>query len=100
MMQRYAGSKGAALALSGVVAFCCLADGANAAERVQLESARYQIGPLQRRLALERREPIIPAAPGIINGFLTRPDGLGPFPGVVHLHGCSGLADNVKRGAN
>ena len=73
---------------------------AHAAERVQFESARYQIGPLQRRLALERREPIIPAAPGILDGFLTRPSGPGPFPAIVHLHGCGGLADNVKRGTN
>jgi dienelactone hydrolase len=71
-----------------------------AAERVQFESARYQVGPLQRRLALERRQPIIPTAPSIINGFLTRPDGPGPFPAIVHLHGCSGLPDDVKRGAN
>jgi dienelactone hydrolase len=73
---------------------------APAAERVQLESARYQVGPLQRRLALERREPIIPAAPSIIDGFLTRPDGPGPFPAVVHLHGCGGLPDDTKRSAN
>jgi dienelactone hydrolase len=71
-----------------------------AAERVQFESARYQVGPLQRRLALERREPIIPAAPSIIDGFLTRPDGPGPFPAVVHLHGCGGLPDDTKRSAN
>ncbi len=70
-----------------------------AAERVQFESARYQVGPLQRRLARERREPILPAAPSIIDGFLTKPDGPGPFPAVVHLHGCGGLPDNVKRGA-
>jgi dienelactone hydrolase len=73
---------------------------ASAAERVQFESARYQVGPLQRRLALERREPVIPAAPSIINGFLTKPNGPGPFPAVVHLHGCGGLADDVKRGAS
>jgi dienelactone hydrolase len=75
-------------------------DFAHAAERVQFESARYQVGPLQRRLALERREPIIPAAPSVIDGFLTKPDGPGPFPAIVHLHGCGGLPDDVKRGAN
>ena len=73
---------------------------AQAAERVQFESARYQVGPLQRRLALERREPIIPAAPSIIDGFLTRPGGPGPFPAIVHLHVCGGLPDDVKRGAD
>jgi len=71
-----------------------------AAERVQLESARYQVGPLQRRLALERREPLIQPPASIIDAFLTKPDGTGPFPAIVHLHGCSGLPDDVKRGAN
>lgn len=73
---------------------------AQAAERVQFESARYQVGPLQRRLALERHEPIIPAAPSIVDGFLTKPAGPGPFPAIVHLHGCGGLADEVKRGGS
>src|SRR4051794_39773676 len=70
-----------------------------AAESVQFESARYQVGPLQRRLALERHEPIVPAAPSVIDGFLTRPAGPGPFPAIVHLHGCGGLPDDVKHGA-
>jgi dienelactone hydrolase len=97
MTQVRADLKSVALALTSLLALCHTA---HAAERVQFESARYQVGPLQRRLALERREPIIPAAPSIIDGFLTRPDGPGPFPAVVHLHGCGGLADDVKRGAN
>ena len=69
------------------------------ADRVQFESARYQVGPLQRRLSLERHEPLIPAAPVIINGFLSKPDGPGPFPAIVHLHGCGGLPEDAKRGA-
>jgi hypothetical protein len=78
MTQIRADLKSAALALIGLLALCHTAQ---AAERVQFESARYQVGPLQRRLALERHEPIIPAAPSIIDGFLTRPDGPGPFSG-------------------
>src|SRR4051795_10917632 len=99
MRERYARLKPAALALIGLLA-PCHATHAGAAERVQFESARYQIGPLQRRLALERREPIIPAAPGVIDGFLTKPAGSGPFPALVHLHGCGGLPNDVTRGAN
>src|SRR5438067_811894 len=94
MRKRHAGLKQAALALTGLLALCHIDHHAAAAERVQIESARYQIGPLQRRLALERREPIIPAAPSIVDGFLTRPQGPGPFPAVVHLHGCGGLPDD------
>jgi len=95
-MQKLSGFKAIAIALIG---FACMSDHSRAAERVQFESARYQVGPLQRRLALERREPIIPAASSIINGFLTKPDGPGPFPAFVHLHGCSGLPNAVKNGA-
>ena len=54
---------------------------------------------MQRRLPLDSGEPIIPSAPSIINGFLTKPDGPGPFPAVVHLHGCGGLPDDAKTGA-
>jgi len=87
------------LRITFVTALICLAAGpAYAAERVQFESARYQVGPLQRRLALERHEPLIPAAHSIINGFLTKPDGPGPFPAIVHLHGCGGLPKAVKEG--
>jgi dienelactone hydrolase len=86
-----------ASALTITLAIC---HGAHPAERVQLESARYQVGPLQRRLALERREPLIQPPAGIVDAFLTKPDGPGPFPAIVHLHGCSGLPDDVKRGAN
>jgi dienelactone hydrolase len=83
---------------AALAAFLLCVHSADAAERVQFESARYQVGPLQRRLALERREPILPPAPDIIDGFLTKPDGPGPFPALVHLHGCSGLPKAVASG--
>src|SRR5579875_1622023 len=31
----------------------------------------------------------------VINGVLTKPDGPGPFPAVVLLHGCSGPGTNL-----
>lgn len=71
---------------------------ARCAERVQFESARYQVGPLQRRLARERGETVAPAPADIISGYLTKPDGPGPFPAIVHLHGCGGLPKVVKDG--
>lgn len=94
-MRRHAGPSAAACALLAL----CATHPARAAERVQFESARYQVGPLQTRLALERREPLIPVAPSVVNGFLTKPDGPGPFPAIVHLHGCGGLPNAVKTGA-
>jgi dienelactone hydrolase len=74
------------------------ADAAHAAERVQFESARYQVGPLQQRLARERGEPIAQKPAEIIDGFLTKPEGNGPFPAIVHLHGCGGLPKAFKAG--
>ena len=32
-----------------------------------------------------------------IQGYLARPDGAGPFPAVVGLHGCAGMHDTTKQ---
>jgi dienelactone hydrolase len=85
------------LGLLGLAVLCT--DAAIAAERVRFESARYQLGPLQRRHALEHRDPIFPRPVDVIDGYLTRPDGPGPFPAIVHLHGCGGLPNAVKANA-
>ena len=71
---------------------------ASADERVSFDSARYLVGHLQQRIAYERGEvpPVNPATPLI--GYLTKPDGAGPFPAVVHLHGCTGLTERMRRG--
>ena len=71
-----------------------------AAERVQFESARYQAGPLQLRLARERGETVARPPADVIDGYLTKPDGAGPFPAIVHLHGCSGLPAAFKAGTD
>jgi dienelactone hydrolase len=80
------------------LAILLCADAAIAAEHVRFESARYLVGPLQRRLALERHQPLVPAPVDTIDGYLTRPDGPGPFPAIVHLHGCGGPPQAVTRG--
>jgi len=72
----------------------------HAAERVQFESARYQVGPLQQRLARERGEAVARPPADIIVGYLTKPQGDGPFPAIVHLHGCSGLPKAFKEGTD
>ncbi len=71
-----------------------------AAERVEFESARYEVGPLQLRLARERGETVARAAVDTIDGYLTKPQGNGPFPAIVHLHGCNGLPKDFKSGAD
>ena len=73
---------------------------AAAAERVQFESARYQAGPLQQRLARERGETIARPPAEVIDGYLTKPQGSGPFPAIVHLHGCNGLSKAFKDGTD
>ena len=54
-------------------------------ERVGFESASQRL--LSGRL--------IPGEP--IEGDLARPDGAGPFPAVVGLHGCAGMHDTTKQ---
>ena len=63
------------LSMIGVLAFSAahLAP-ARAAERVQFESARYQPGPLQLRLARERGETVARPPADMIDGYLTKPD--------------------------
>jgi dienelactone hydrolase len=72
----------------------------NGVELVHFASARYQVGPLQQRLARERGEAIAPPPAEIISGYLTKPEGDGPFPAVVHLHGCNGLSNAFKAGTD
>src|SRR5437660_5085830 len=50
-------------------------------ERVEFESAPQQL--LSGTIILGER----------IQGDLARPDGAGPFPAVVGLHGCAGMHD-------
>jgi dienelactone hydrolase len=70
-----------------------------AAERVHFESARYQASAFQLRRARARGESLARAAADTIDGYLTKPEGNGPFAAVVHLHGCGGLPRDVKTGA-
>jgi hypothetical protein len=32
-----------------------------------------------------------------IQGYLAKPDGAGPFPAVIGLHGCAGMHDTTKQ---
>jgi dienelactone hydrolase len=55
-------------------------------DRVEFESAS------------ERRVPGGALSPGDrIQGDLVKPDGVGPFPAVIVLHGCGGMHDTTKR---
>jgi dienelactone hydrolase len=68
----------------------------SADELVKFDSAAYLVGELRQRLARERGE--IPTSPPAttIEGYLSQPDGSGPFPAVVFLHGCGGLSESTR----
>jgi dienelactone hydrolase len=76
----------AAVLMLWCVAYGLMADAwAAALERVEFESAS------RRRVS----GAIMPGDP--IQGDLARPDGAGPFPAVVGLHGCAGMHDRTKQ---
>lgn len=70
---------------------------ASAEERVGFDSARYIVGHLQQRMARERGEAPQERTATPIIAYLSKPEGAGPFPAVVHLHGCSGLTERMRR---
>jgi dienelactone hydrolase len=67
-----------------------------AQELVRFESAPVQLGQLQRRLAQERGETL-KAASDTIEGYLSKPEGDGPFAAIVYLHGCDGLSKDAPK---
>ena len=46
-------------------------------------------------LARERGETLR-AATDTIQGYLSKPEGSGPFAAIVYLHGCAGLSENTR----
>ena len=76
---------------AAVLMLCCIvralmADASAATlERVEFESAAQRL--VSGTLILGER----------IEGYLARPDGAGPFPAVVGLHGCAGMHDATRQ---
>ena len=63
-----------------------------ASETVRFESAVRPPSALKIRLAQQSGEPVRPEPAVEISGELYRPDGDGPFPAIVVLHGSNGRA--------
>jgi len=64
-------------------------------ELVRFDSAPFLLGLIQQRQARERGET--PSQlPDPIEGYLSKPDGAGPFPAVIYLHGCGGLTNRTR----
>ena len=93
---------GRLLGLLGIVASLAAISGhlfsvhAKADEPVWLESAAAKPTPFRERRARETGETLT-AVPGTpLRGYLTRPQGAGPFAAVIILHGCGGIFPNVR----
>jgi dienelactone hydrolase len=69
---------------------------AAAEELVRFEGAPSLLDLIRQRQARERGETPV-AASETIEGYLSKPDGNGPFPAIVYLHGCSGLSAKTRR---
>jgi dienelactone hydrolase len=63
-------------------------------EAVQFTSAQAKLGPLTARGAAERNEA--PPHQVALDGYLVKPDGAGPLPAIVLLHGCGGLSTSFR----
>jgi dienelactone hydrolase len=94
---------------SAAIAFmiCCALDAppycdafAASPKLVEFEGAPQALDSLQQRLARERGE-VPKSVPGDrLRGHLAKPEGDGPFPAIVALHGCSGLPEAVVQAAS
>ncbi len=96
-MRALAGTCRAILILTAIVSSQAISTWAD--ELVTFDSARYIVGSLQQRLARERGEIASSAPVTQLQGYLSKPDGNGPFPAVVYLHGCGGLTASVRKSA-
>lgn len=74
-------SRAACLALTVLAACVCTNAFASAEELIRFESTPF-------------RAP--GAATDTVEGYLSKPDGDGPFAAVVYLHGCAGLSEHVR----
>jgi len=69
---------------------------ASVTEKVVFVSASRPLGALQERRARERGEDPKLAPGDRIEAYLTRPEGIGPFPAVVLLPRCNGFTPSVQ----
>lgn len=90
--------------LKKVVCLTCLCIGnylyaapASADHLVRFESAAVKPTPFRERIARQNGQ-VLKVVPGMpLDGYLTRPQGEGPFPAVVVLHGCEGLFPSRRK---
>nr|WP_264484369.1 dienelactone hydrolase family protein [Mesorhizobium sp. PAMC28654] len=86
-----------------VLLICCGVAGylnivpASADQLVQFESEAVKPTPF-RVLVAQKQGVVLETPSGMpLQGYLTRPQGEGPFPAVVVLHGCMGLFPSERK---
>jgi dienelactone hydrolase len=82
------------LALILVATFAGVPAAAPAEELIRLESIPLRAADIQQRQEIERGRT--PKPPDTVEAYLTKPEGNGPFPAIVYLHGCGGLSKSTR----
>jgi len=67
---------------------------AAAEELIRFESVPLRIGEIEQRAEIERGKA--PKPPDTVEAYLSKPEGGGPFPAIVYLHGCGGLSKSTR----
>ena len=88
------GGRTGALALV-ILAIVPCAPIASAEQLVRIEGGPSLLDLIRQRDARDRGETPPPSA-ATIDAYLSRPDGNGPFPAIVYLHGCGGLSSATR----
>jgi dienelactone hydrolase len=65
-------------------------------ELVRFESIPFRAAEVQQRGEIERGKT--PRPPDTVEAYLSKPEGGGPFPAIVYLHGCGGLSKTTRDG--
>jgi dienelactone hydrolase len=86
----------ASITLTVLATMFCAQTAAAAEQLVRFESVPFRAGEIQQRQELERGKT--PKPPDTIEAYLSKPEGNGPFPAVVYLHGCGGLSRSTRNG--
>ncbi|MCF1450181.1 dienelactone hydrolase family protein [Agrobacterium vitis] len=79
-----------------IAAFTASLVSASANEEVRFTSEAVKLSPFREKLAKQRGEAFPPPQGTPLIGFLSRPEGDGPFPAIVVMHGCGGLGSRLK----
>ena len=82
------------IALTVLATIVCAQTAAAAEELIRFESVPLRTGEIEQRGEIERGKA--PKPPDTVEAYLSKPEGSGPFPAVVYLHGCGGLSKSTR----